>query len=1021
MSDFLDRYGEELKRARRRQRWHRVRGFGGMPTRQRSRHRTAVVAFGLAAVLAAVLTVAFTHSTTRVSSKAPVDVASAVPPENEALEHRNGFTPNEFKDFQLSSNDTVSRAQVDRMKAQAAAVAPAAGAAGLPWKQLGPYNIGGRVTDVVADRFTPNSAIAAVSGGGIWRTTDGGEHWASIWPDDWTQTMGAVAQGADGALWAGTGEANPPGGGLTYFGDGLYKSTDKGGHWTRVGLEKSESIGRIAVDPSNPDVVFAAAAGHVARSAAQRGLYRTTDGGKTWDLVLAPPNSTTGAVDVAINPKNPRIVYGVLWDHKRTNGTRTYGGIGSGLFRSDDGGTTWKRLETMAPGQALPTYDQTQTGLKADASLGRIGVAVAPSNPNRVYVVFGSPYGPDKGFYYSNDGGDSWCTTGGTTECPFTAGRAYQANGGYQWWFGRVWVDPDDQNHLFNADVSLRTSTNGGATWTAINAPHSDQHGMDWDPASLDGDPATPNKVFLGNDGGVYRSDASGVNGTWVKANNQPWNQAYHLSVSKQRPRRLVQGLQDNGSVKTWTPQAQVPTDPELRDWTSAGGGDGHQNAIDPTDDNIYYTCSQSSGGGTHSCGRRTDSATGTTTANVAQVGPAGSNRYTTDAPIVTDPNVPPAGADGTQPPNALYVAGAIVGRSLNRGTSFSEISPRPLPQANYTDPDPSLPGHVPASEVDIGLYTNLYGAVTALAPAKSKTPVPYAQVIYAGTDTGKVWKTSDAGANWVQMQGLPTRWVNSVIADPDDADHAYVAFSGFREGDDAANVWETTDGGATWLNISSNLPNGPIEMLEYDPKGNVLFAATDVGVFDHKDGDTSWYTVSVGLPQVPVLDVKLSQDGKSLYAATFGRSVWELPLSVDATDGGGVGGSVPATLSLTLGAPGSFGAFQPGVPRDYATSTTATVISTAGDAALSVQDPSSTAPGHLVNGAFSLPQALQAGVGGTFAPLSAAALVVKTWTAPTANEPVKVDFKQSIGANDALRTGSYSKTLTFTLSTTNP
>ncbi len=387
----------------------------------------------------------------------------------------------------------------------------------------------------------------------------------------------------------------------------------------------------------------------------------------------------------------------------------------------------------------------------------------------------------------------------------------------------------------------------------------------------------------------------------------------------------------------------------------------------------------------------------------------------------MTDPNVPPVNADGTQPPNALYVAGAIVGRSLNRGTSFSEISPRPLPQANYTDPDPSLPGHVPASEVDIGLYTNLYGAVTALAPAKSATPVPYAQVIYAGTDTGKVWKTSDAGANWVQMQGLPTRWVNSVIADPDNADHAYVAFSGFREGDDAANVWETTDGGATWLNISSNLPNGPIEMLEYDPKGNVLFAATDVGVFDHKDGDTSWYTVSVGLPQVPVLDVKLSQDGKSLYAATFGRSVWELPLSVDATDGGGVGGSVPATLSLTLGAPGSFGAFQPGVPRDYTTSTTATVISTAGDAALSVQDPSSTAPGHLVNGAFSLPQALQAGVGGTFAPLSAAALVVKTWTAPTANEPVKVDFKQSIGANDALRTGSYSKTLTFTLSTTNP
>jgi len=1017
MSDFLERYGDELKRARRRQRWQRVRGFGGMPARQRSHHRSALAALGVVALLATTLTVAFTRSTTRVTSQAPGDIASAIPPENEALEHRNGFSPDEFKDFQLSSNATVTRAQVDQMKAQAAAVAPAAD--GMPWKQLGPYNIGGRVTDTVADRFTPNAAFAAVSGGGVWKTTDGGEHWSSIWPDDYTQAMGALAQGSDGTLWAGTGEANPPGGGLTYFGDGVYKSTDNGGHWTKTGLERSESIGRIVVDPSNPSTLFVAAAGHVARSAGQRGLYRSTDAGKTWDLVLTPPNATTGAIDVAINPKNPQIVYGVLWDHKRTNGTRTYGGIGSGLFRSDDGGTTWKRLDQMAAGQTLPAYDQTQTGLKADASLGRIGVAVAPSNPNRVYVVFGSPYGPDKGFYYSDNGGDSWCSSGGTTECPYAAGRAYQANGGYQWWFGRIWVDPDDQNHLFNADVALRTSANGGQTWTAINFPHADQHGMDWDVSTLDGDPATPNRVFLGNDGGMYRSENSGVNGTWVKANNQPWNQAYHLSVSKQRPNRLVQGLQDNGSVKSWTPQAQVPTDPELRDWTSAGGGDGHQNAIDPTDDNVYYTCSQSSGAGTHSCSRRIDSATGTTTANVAQFGT--NNRYTTDAPIVTDPNVPPKNADGTQPPNALYVGGAIVGRSLNRGTSLTPISPTPLPQANYTDLDPSLPGHVPASEVDIGLYTNLYGAVTALAPAKSATPVPYAQVIYAGTDTGKVWKTSDAGATWVQMQGLPSRWVNSIIADPDNASHAYVAFSGFRQGDDAANVWETTDGGTTWLNISSNLPNGPIEMLEYDPKGDVLFAATDVGVFDHKDGDAYWYKVSVGLPQVPVLDIKLSHDGKALLAATFGRSVWKLPLSTDATDGGGAGGSVPATLSLALGAPGSFGAFEPGVARDYTTSTTATVISTAGDATLSVLDPASTAPGHLVNGAYSLPQAVQGGVGGAFAPLSSAPTVLKTWTAPTANEAVKVEFKQSIAANDALRTGSYGKTLTFTLSTTSP
>src|SRR5690349_3672296 len=348
MSDFLDRYGEQLKHARERRQRRGLRGFGA--ARPRRRHHSLAAALGAVAIVGAMLMLAFTGSTTKKVSQSRVDVASATPPENEALEHANGATPDEFSDFRLSSNSDVTRAQVDQYKAQAAAVPAAASAGGLQWKQLGPYNIGGRVTDVVADRFTPNAAFAAVSGGGIWKTTDGGANWTSIWPDDYTQTMGALAQAKDGTLWAGTGEANPPGGGLTYFGDGVYKSTDNGAHWTNMGLTQSESVGRIAVDPSNPNTVFVAAAGHVARSAGQRGLYRSTDAGKTWSLVLAPTTATTGAIDVAINPKNPQIVYAAMWDHKRTNGTRTYGGIGSGLFRSNDGGNTWKRLDTMGAG-----------------------------------------------------------------------------------------------------------------------------------------------------------------------------------------------------------------------------------------------------------------------------------------------------------------------------------------------------------------------------------------------------------------------------------------------------------------------------------------------------------------------------------------------------------------------------------------------------------------------------------------------------------------------------------------------
>ena len=263
-----------------------------------------------------------------------------------------------------------------------------------------------------------------------------------------------------------------------------------------MGLAGSESIGRIAVDPTNSNIVFAAASGHVARSAAQRGLYRTTDAGKTWELVLAPPNSSTGAVDIAINPQNPQIVYADAVGppaHQRHPHLRRRRLRPVPLQRrrhdveapGDDG------RRPGDPGRDPDGYDETGTGLKQDASLGRIGVAVAPSNPNRVYVIFGELHGNDKGFYYSNNGGDTWCTTGGTAECPTPAGRA-GANSRFEWWFGRLFVDPDDQNHLFKMDVALRASINGGQTWTSINFPHADQHGMSWDPVHARRQPGDP-------------------------------------------------------------------------------------------------------------------------------------------------------------------------------------------------------------------------------------------------------------------------------------------------------------------------------------------------------------------------------------------------------------------------------------------------------------------------------------------------------------------------------------------------
>jgi photosystem II stability/assembly factor-like uncharacterized protein len=737
-------------------------------------------------------------------------------------EEKGGPTePAEYLTRKFTSGEDVTPAQIKHAAAQAKTIKPGDGT----WSPVGPTNIGGRVTDLVVDPNHANTLYVAVSGGGIWKSTDSGDTFAPVWPGDQTQTMGALALGSDGTLWAGTGEANPSGGGLTFFGDGVYKSTDGGANWTQWGLTNSGAIGRIVVDPTNPQRVFVAAAGNLSGTAGERGIYRVTNGGKDWKLVLATPNNTTGGIDLAIDPADPNRVFAALWDHRRNNGARVYGGVGSGLFRSDDGGDSWKRLENVI---GTHPADVAATGFKSNASLGRIGIAIAPNDHNRVYAISGASFGPDKGFYVSNDGGDT-----------FIPGGRAGGSSGFQWWFGRLWVDPKDENHLFSADISLRESKDGGATWSPSTGVHADQHAMQWDPN-------VPNRVYLGNDGGIYRSEGNGATGSWKHATFAPWNQSYHLAVAMDDPHRLATGLQDNGSVRTWT-NTSGPSD--LSQWNAYGGGDGHYVLIDPTDHNIYYECSQ-----VGVCTRHED-ANGTTSS--VRFGTRHSSRITTDAPVVLDPN----------DPSILYFGGNVLDRSTDRGTTFTQISP----------PGDFLTGPVPPEEDDKGpFFGNLYATITAITPAKTD-----GNTIFLGTDTGRLWKTTDLGAHWTEFtgKGLPTRWVNAVVVDPSDADHVYVAFSGYREGDTAANLWETTNGGDSWRNVSGNLPNAPIEMLAYDQPSDQLYAATDFGLFYNKNGNKNWKRLGSGLPSTPVFDIKITGDGQTMYAATFGRSVWQITL----------------------------------------------------------------------------------------------------------------------------------------------
>jgi photosystem II stability/assembly factor-like uncharacterized protein len=692
------------------------------------------------------------------------------------------------------------------------------------WALTGPTNVGGRITDLVVDPTHANTIYVTAATGGVWKSTDGVVTMVNSWPDDLPQAMGALAVGSNGTLWAGTGEANPGGGSITFGGNGVYRSTDEGVRWKNMGLFESGNTGRIAVDPSDPERIFVAAAGSLFNAGGERGIYRSEDNGRSWQLVLAPETPYAGGIDLAIDPSNPQRIFAAMWDHRREPDLRTYGGLGSGLFRSLDGGDTWTRLTnvtTTSPGDT--------SGLSQSTTLGRIGVALAPSNPNRVYVITTATFGQDKGFYVSNDGGDS-----------FQAQTRPGSQGGFGWWFGRIWVDPDDADHVFAAGVSMRRSTNGGATWTNVPGLHADQHAMAWDPVVED-------RAYVGNDGGTYKSDLNGASGL-VQATYEPYTQHYSLDVGELFPERVTGGTQDNGCIRSW----DYPTNPGSADnWNSYGCGDGEYTVIDPSNNDIYYGCSQYG-----SCIRRYDGplvpapVTNRTISNGTV-----SERRNWLTPVVLDPNNPAI----------VYYGGNVLNKSTDRGDTWTRISP----------PEVDLTGTFESPERVDPIYPN-WGTITTISVAKTAP-----DTIYLGTDTGRLWKTEDGGANWTEFVGkdLPERWVTRVAIDPTDAKTVWATFSGFRNGEDAAHVYTTTDGGETWVNNSGNLPNGPVNDVVVDPARDTVFIGTDLGVYNLKAGGKNWSLVGKALPLVPVLDIRLHGPTSTLYASTFGRSVWRIAL----------------------------------------------------------------------------------------------------------------------------------------------
>jgi hypothetical protein len=692
----------------------------------------------------------------------------------------------------VAIGDSFAAAQTQALARRADAFAAAAA-----WQALGPANIGGRVTDLAVDPVRPDTVYAGAATGGVWRSTNAGATFTSVWPPTLTPSIGALDITSTGILYAGTGEGNPGGGSVTFPGNGVYRSTDGGATWTHLGLTGSERIGRLAVDPTNPNRVFAAATGSLFVPGGVRGLYRTTDGGTTWQLVLAGANATTGAVDVVIDPATPSRVYVAMWDHRRQPSGRVYGGVGSGIFRSTDGGSTWTRL-----GGGLPA---------SSTNLGRMGIAVARSNPNRLYAIAADTTGNFAGFWTSTNAGSSWTRITNTT---------YLANSQstFGWWFGRVYVDPAASQHVFVAGVAQLESLDAGASWRRNSSSfHVDQHALAFDPR-------VSGRVFLGNDGGVYRSVANGsLTGSWTKATSLPINQFYTVAVSRQDTARISGGTQDNGSLRNWSGS----------NWNSIGGGDGTTNLIDPTNQNKVYSCSQYG-----SCTRSTDGGSTRT-----GFGATTSDRRNWITPVVFDPTNPAT----------MYYGGNRLNRSTNSAASWTVISPDLTRGSGGTGGTP-------------------FGTITTIAVAASDN-----RVIYVGTDDGRVWITRNTGSTWTEITaGLPTRWITRVAVDPASADVAYVSVSGYRNGDPGAHVFRTANGGASWTDISAGLPDAPVNDVVLDPRdAAVLYAATDVGVWARTAG--VWAPVGTGLPLVPVADLDATNNGAAtvLTAATFGLGMY--------------------------------------------------------------------------------------------------------------------------------------------------
>lgn len=751
---------------------------------------------------------------------------------------------------------------------------------GLEWRNIGPVVQGGRVVDIESVPGEPYSFYVAYASGGLWKTTNNGVTFDPLFDHQPTTIMGDIAIDPQNpsTIWVGTGENNSSR--SSYGGLGVFRSDDGGETWRSMGLEDTDRIGRVLVDPRDSNRIYVASLGKLYTTGGQRGIYRSTDGGETWQEILAgDPEGFVGFIDLSFEPGNPDVLYAAAWQRSRRPWTFVEGGEGSGIWKSSDGGDTWQRLEG---------------GFPRGEHVGRIGLAISPSNPDIVYAsvdnqeplpeelwdLGDSPLSAKRlrkmsqedflahdretieDFIRSNDLDtelDAKQLIGMMEEGEVTiqdlvdelsdananlfdtdirglevyrsddAGASWKRTHEdplrevvytYGYYFGQIRVAPDDPDRIFALGVPLITSDDGGKTWRGANG-----RGVHVDHQSQWIDPHHPGRTWLGNDGGIDASYDGGK--TWVKIDSQPVGQFYAISLDMEKPYNVYGGLQDNGTLR-----GSSRSRPGIDTWQRVGGGDGMHVEIDPRDGTLYT-------GFQFGFYFRSDGAVVRPRDKLKEV----ALRYNWQTPIRLSAHNPDVFYYGTQ---KLY-------RSLDRGETWTAISDD-LTQATER-------GDVP------------FATITTL----SESPLRFG-LIWVGTDDGQVWVTDDHGVDWFEVDGaLPLdRWVSRVVASHHVEERAYLSLNGYRDDDISPYLYVTEDLGKSWRSLAKGLPSEAINVVREDPVNeDVLYVGTDRGAYVSLDRGESWQGLPGGLPNVPVHDLKIHPRDRELVAGTHGRSIF--------------------------------------------------------------------------------------------------------------------------------------------------